>query len=290
MRLGYACINESLRPKKFRSIRLKTIQTKGIQSLKSIIIYNLEFLLDLLVWNHTHQIYFYRISSDIMPLITHPQVIALGWRWQKDEDVLNALNKIKAFKDKHNMRLSMHPDQFTVLNSLRPDVVKSSIEYLIYHAEFLEAISGDDMILHVGGVYGDKSSAMKRFVDVAKGLPDKVKGYLRIENDDKSYNIYDVLSLSELTGIPVVFDFHHHRCLTNDDITDDLLEKIFSTWSGQPKVHISSGRKGPKDRSHSDYIDAIDKFWVYMLMKYDADIMIEAKAKEKALLKLREDL
>jgi UV DNA damage endonuclease len=225
-----------------------------------------------------------------MPLITHPQVIALGWRWQKDEDVLNALNKIKAFKDKHNMRLSMHPDQFTVLNSLRPDVVKSSIEYLIYHAEFLEAISGDDMILHVGGVYGDKSSAMKRFVDVAKGLPDKVKGYLRIENDDKSYNIYDVLSLSELTGIPVVFDFHHHRCLTNDDITDDLLEKIFSTWSGQPKVHISSGRKGPKDRSHSDYIDAIDKFWVYMLMKYDADIMIEAKAKEKALLKLREDL
>lgn len=290
MRLGYACINESLKPKKFRSIRLKTIQTKGIDYLKYIVLENLEFLLEVLEWNSAHDIYFYRISSDIMPLITHPEVTALGWQWQKDKEVIDALDKIRVFKLKENMRLSMHPDQFTVLNSLRPDVVKSSMEYLVYHADFLEAVSGDDMILHVGGVYGDKPAAMMRFIHVANSLPDKVKTYLRIENDDKSYNIYELLSISEQTGLPVVFDFHHHRCLVDDHVTKDLLDKIFSTWTGIPKVHISSGKRHPKDRSHSHYIDDDDKSWVYMLEQYDVDIMIEAKGKEKTLLKLREDL
>jgi UV DNA damage endonuclease len=290
MRLGYACINESLKPKKFRSLRLKTIQTKGIHVLKEIILDNLEFLLEVLEWNLAHKIYFYRISSDIMPLITHPDVVAYGWLWQEDEEVRNRLERVKALKIKENMRLSMHPDQFTVLNSLRPDVVESSIEYLIYHADFLEAISGDDMILHVGGVYGDKVAAMTRFIHVANSLPDKVKSYLRIENDDKSYNIYEVLSLSEQTGLSVVFDFHHHRCLLDDHVTKNILDKIFSTWTGIPKVHISSGKSNPKDRSHSDYIDAKDLLWVYMLKQYDVDVMIEAKAKEKALLRLREDL
>jgi UV DNA damage endonuclease len=290
MRLGYACINESLRPEKYKSIKLKTFETYGITKLKEIICHNLDHLKRVLEWNVDKDIYFYRIPSDIMPLITHPKIMDTGWNFYRDEEILNSLNQIRTFKQKHSIRLTMHPDQFTVINSIRQEVIDNSIVNLNYHAKFLNLIDGDDMVIHIGGVYGDKSAAIERFKTSYRTLSAEVKSLLRIENDDKSYNIYDVLSISESLKIPVIFDFHHHRCLTKEEVTVDLLESIFDTWKSKPKVHISSGRTSEFDRSHSEYIANNDFKWVYMLRAYDIDIMLEAKGKERALLRLREAL
>ncbi len=292
-RVGYACINEHLKPKTFRSCRLKTIKEKGIDYLKQIILHNVEFTNEILKWNLDHTILMYRVTSDLMPLVTHRDVLAMSdWRWYEDEEIAGKLKAIQILVQENRMRLSMHPDQFTVLNSNKPKVVAASIEYLEYHAKLMHAMGGHDLILHVGGVYGEKEEAKRRFVEQFHLLSAEIKMLLRLENDDKSYSISDVLEISEATGIPVVFDYHHYRCLTDGKITEDLIGKIERTWQhGMPKMHVSSGKTYEKDKSHHAYISWEDCRRVWEIyQRHDVDVMIEAKMKDRAALRFLEDL
>lgn len=292
-KIGYACINESLKPKTFRSCRLKTVQNKGIEFLKNLILYNIDFTYEILEWNIKNHIYMYRITSGIMPLITHRDILSMSsWRWYNDFEILEHLSKIKDLVCKHKLRISMHPDQFTVLNSNRKEVVQSSIEYLNYHCTLLNYINGQDIILHVGGVYGDKKNAIKRFINTYNSLSIELKQLLRLENDDKSYSIFEVLEISKETRIPIVFDYHHYRCLTQEDISVELIEKTEKTWKDKiPKMHISSGKTHLKDRKHHEYISLEDcKLIRETYANREIDIMIEAKMKEKAALKFIKDL
>lgn len=287
--VGYACVNETLKPQRFRSCRLKSVLEKGTDFLQQIILHNLNLTYNILVWNLEHDITMYRASSDMMPLVTHPDILnKFDWRWYKDEDIQTKLKQINHLVESKHIRLSMHPDQYTVLNSLRPEVVRNSIEYLAYHARLLDGMGGQDMIIHVGGVYGNKAEAMKRFVMNYLGLSDSIKKYIRIENDDKSYSINEVLNISDETGVPVVFDYHHHRCLGLSGIDEAILRRIMSSWEDKvPKMHISSGRSSVVDRSHSDYIEPRDIEAVDVLYKnYTIDVMVEAKKKELAALKM----
>jgi UV DNA damage endonuclease len=288
--LGYACINETLKPRKFRTCRLKTIETKGIEVLKEIVLHNLDLLKDIIEWNHEHDIHFYRVSSDLIPLSTHPVVLEKGFIWQKDPDIKKALLEINKKVLAYKMRISMHPDQYTVLNTLKEDVLVRSIEYLQFHADLLEAIGGQDMILHVGGVYGDKISAKKRFVDQYMLLNDTIKGYLRLENDDKSYTIHDVIEIHQSTGVPIVFDYHHHRCHHEKKITKEDIDIIYSSWQGIPKTHLSTGKAHATDRSHHDYVkledlQALDGLFGDKII----DVMVEAKKKDFAVLELKNE-
>lgn len=285
--LGYACINEHLKPENFKTCRLKSIEAKGIEYLKEIVLHNLNFLEKIIHWNYSNNIFFYRVSSDLIPLATHPYVLAQHFIWQEDEDILEILFRIKAAVEKYQMRISMHPDQYTVLNSLSEDVVKRSIEYLDYHADLLERIGGQDMILHVGGVYGDKSAAIKRFVEQYKLLNQTIKGYLRIENDDKSYTIHDVIEISKETGVPIVFDYHHHRCHQEKALQKEDIKLIMKSWTSTPKVHLSTGKTHVQDRSHHDYVTKEDLDALNTLLSgYEYDVMIEAKKKEMAVMEL----
>jgi UV DNA damage endonuclease len=285
--LGYACINESLKPECYRSIRLGSIEKKGINALKTVVKANFSFLMKILEWNLDHEIYFYRVPSNIIPLATHP-VVTSQWLWYEDPFILQQLKEIKSFVEEHDMRLSMHPDQFTVINSLREDVVNRSIEYIVYHGQLLKLMGAKDMVLHVGGVYGNKEMAKERFRKNFFLIPHEYRSLIRLENDDKSYNVQDALDLCFQLNIPMIIDLHHHRCLTGTPITSEMLEEVFSTWTEKPKVHISSGRSHQRDRRHSDFIELYDYEWVNMLMMYEIDIMIEAKKKELAVLALKE--
>lgn len=292
-RVGYACINEHLKPKTFRSCRLKTIKEKGVDYLKQIILYNIEFTHEILKWNLAHSIFMYRATSDLMPLVTHRDVLAMdAWRWYEDEDITVKLEAIKGLVQKKHMRLSMHPDQFTVLNSNNPKVVEASIGNLEYHARLLHAMGGHDLILHVGGVYGEKEAAKQRFIEQYHLLSPEIKKLLRLENDDKSYSISEVLEISGATGIPVVFDYHHHRCLTDDAITDDLIGQIERTWRHAiPKMHVSTGKTHEKDKSHSAYVSWEDCCRVSEIYRnHKIDVMIEAKMKDRAVLRFLADL
>lgn len=209
-----------------------------------------------------------------------------------DKEILTLLSEIKSLASTNKMRLSMHPDQFTVINSKQVKVIKSSVENLEYHTLLLSALGGRDIIIHVGGVYGDKVSAKKRFIYTYNRLDPSIKKFLRLENDDKSYSIFDVLEISNATHIPIVFDYHHHRCLNNNPITYATIEKINKTWNNQtPKIHISSGKNSITDRRHSDFIRTEDCLKISELYQdFKVDLMVEAKKKDFAALQVMQEL
>ena len=146
--IGYACINEALQPEKFMTCRLQSVRTNGIDYLRSRALHNVAFLEKILHWNESKGIGMYRILSDMIPLVTHPEILSnYSWRWYEDEEILAVLGRIKAYAAENGMRLSMHPDQYTVINSINENTVAASVAYLGYHADFLEAVGGSDLIL-----------------------------------------------------------------------------------------------------------------------------------------------
>lgn len=291
-RIGYACINTSLE-NNFRDCRLNSIYTQGISYLKDIIIHNLNLTKEILLWNVENNIFMYRATSKMIPFATHKDILKdFSFRWYEDEDILNSLNDIKNIVLENNIRLSMHPDHFTVLNSPKDQIISNSLENLTYHKDLLEMMSGSDLIIHTGGVYSDKSLSIKRFIDTFNSLPIGISKYLRLENDDISYSLKDVIKISKICGIPIVLDIHHHNC-KNDDNLDikDLIPDIANSWYSTnlfPKCHISTGIDSYKDRRHADYISPGDFFaFCDITSNITVDLMVEAKMKELAVLNLK---
>lgn len=283
LKVGYACINTSIK-EHFRTCRVATVEKKGPEILKELTLENLKLTKRIIEWNIEHGIKFYRMTSEMVVLATHP---VNPWDWRNDPDVIQACSEIKMLRDEHGLRLSTHPGQYSVLNSPNPDVVDRTIADLDYHAALSELTGAQDMILHLGGKYGDPEAALGRLVNETRALPEPILKRLRFENDDRTYNLEDVLFVSEATGVPACFDIHHHRCNPADDPLEGLINRVYKTWenTGTPKVHISSGKTAPSDRRHHDFIFPEDVDWLLdVLAGRNADIMVEAKAKERAAL------
>ena len=147
--------------------------------------------------------------------------------------------------------------------------------------------------IHVGGAYGEHDKAMARFCKNFKRLSAGAQARLTVENDDKAsmYSVKDLMYLHEHIGIPITFDYHHHKFNTGGLSEQEALELAMSTWPDDivPVVHYSESRsreyEDPKIRpqAHSDYIiDYIDTYG------NEVDIMVEAKAKELAVLRYKE--
>ena len=223
----------------------------------------------------------------MVPFATHPE---MTWNWSDDEDVKLVCEQIKNLVNAHAVRLTTHPGQYSVLNSPNEDIVKRCIEDFEYHAKLMDLMGGTDMITHVGGVYGDKEAAKARWVENYLKLPNSVKDKLRLENDDKSFHIHDVLEISAKCGLPVVLDIHHHNCCNDPNMgkISDILDMIMGTWGNRvPKMHISTGKTGRTDRSHHDYISEEDfNELLELLGDRNVDIMFEAKKKEESIVRV----
>lgn len=281
MRLGYACMNTELKTV-FRTLRLATVEAEGTAKIKELTLKNMQTTLEIIQWNIENNIFFYRASSSMIPLSTHP---VNDWIWWEDPDFLDIAEQIRLLVEASQMRVSMHPGQYTVLNSPKPEVVKKSIEDLEYHDRLIQLLGGNDLILHTGGAYGDKESAKARFAENYLNLSNSIKRRLRLENDDKTFTVRDVLDVSKMCGVPVCFDIHHHNC-NNDGKPVDFAE-ILATWEGFgiPKIHISTGKEGFTDLRHHDLVSETDFNELLLLLgDTDADIMFEAKLKEQAVL------
>ncbi|WP_027338938.1 UV DNA damage repair endonuclease UvsE [Halonatronum saccharophilum] len=300
MELGYACVNMSLKDAspnhRITLNSLKKLSSEGQRiRLKTIAKKNLANTLRILKFNKAHNINFYRFSSNIVPLATHP--IMEGWDYILDlkKDLLEVGNYVK----KNGMRTSTHPGQYTVLNSNREDIVSRAIDDLEYHSKLLIGMGLDrthKMVLHIGGAYGNKEKAIEKFKSNFARLSEDIKGRLIIENDDTTYNTTEVLEIAEDLGIPMVFDIHHFNCNhQEDEDLKELIPRIFATWGDEkPKLHFSSPKSEKKYASHADNIEK-DDFLEYIdllksLTDKDFDIMLECKNKDKALLKLREEI
>lgn len=264
-----------------------------ISRLKRIASENLANTLRILKANRYDGIQVYRFTSNLVPLCTHPQFRL----WDYRADLADSFREIGAFVRTHGMRVSLHPDHFTLLNSPKPEVYEASRRDLDYHATVLEAMNlGPEakMVIHVGGKYEDKGKALERFKEQFGGLPGNIKNRLVLENDDRCFTARDVLHLSQEIEIPMVLDIHHHQILNDGGDLALLLPDILYSWDDvPPKIHISSPRSSQSPRHHADFIE-VDTAVVFInfLKRFDLDIdlMIEAKQKDLALLKLGREL
>lgn len=297
IRLGYVAISKSLENVTTSHTLTYTNfinNNKDIEKIYEQINKNLLDLDKILNYNIKNNIHFYRLTSKLIPLATHKDV---------------NFDYITSFKDKYDhlaklindkkLRIDLHPDQFTVLNSTKKEVLVNSFNILEHSYKILDflKIKHKIIILHTGSNVFGKEASIKRFINNFKKLPLYLQKSIAIENDDKIFNILDILSICNTLNIPCVLDYHHHLCNGKDKIDiNDYYEKIFSTWKNiNPKVHFSSPKnKTKKDiRSHHDYIN-VDDFinFIESIKKYNynIDIMIEAKEKDEAMFRLIRNL
>ena len=233
----------------------------------------------------------FRVNSQILPLKTHPTAGYLVKELPCAEQIMARFRDCGAFAREHDIRLSFHPDQFVVLNSPNPVTLSRSISELEYQAEVASWIGADTINIHGGGAYGDKSSALKRLERTIKKLPRAIRSRLTLENDDKIFTPADLLPVCLETGVPLVYDVHHHRCLPDDWNVETATESACSTWKREPVFHISSplkGWRGLAPERHHDYINPRDfpEAW----RKLSVTVEVEAKAKELAVLRLMRQL
>ncbi len=294
MNLGYACINLTLSQEKpkittNRGMIKKTFLEKGISYASDLGVKNCRDLIDIIKWNNLNGINFFRLSSELFPWKSEYNFKDLPNYIDISDLLLSAGNFAKLY----DQRITAHPGPFNVLVSPNENVVKNTIADLSMHGEVFDMMGlsrtpYNKINIHCNGVYGDKISAMERFCKNFNMLPESVKSRLTIENDDRSsmYSVKDLMYIHERIGIPIVFDYHHHKFCTGDLTEKEALKLAASTWGNiKPVVHYSESKAlhesndHLRPQAHSDYVNEIPN--TYGL---NVDIMVEAKAKENSIL------
>jgi len=299
IQLGLCCLNITLRQHKpsiysSRSIILKTFHEKGFENLKDKIVQNLKDTLKMIEWNEYNGIKVFRLSSDLFPHKANPLAPEYSLDFAKE-----LLLEIGNLSKKYKQRLTFHPGQYNVIGTPNPDIFKKTSHELKYHADVLDLMGLDDnsvIVIHGGGVYGNKTATIERWCKQFNELSDNVKRRIVLENCEKNFNIVDCLEVSKKLNIPVVFDTHHFECYKILHPNEEFLEPekyipaILKTWlerNIKPKFHVSEQGAG-KCGHHSDYIENIPSYLLDIPKNYgvEIDIMIEAKMKELAIFKL----
>lgn len=299
--LGYVAISMKLEdssPNKTTTHKnlLKLDKKLWIDKLKGIAIKNIENTERIIRYNNAYGIKLYRITSKLVPLATHNDLAM--WNWI--EDLEPYFKKLGDTIKKLGIRVSAHPDHFVLLNSPREEVLETSIKDLEYHNNMYKLMGLDKdakLVLHIGGMYGNKKEAIERFYKGFDKLSHDIKSRIILENDDKIYTANEVLKISNTLEIPMVLDVHHHACNNLDTDIKEILSNIYDTWKNQgspPKLHFSSP-KGEKDfRAHHEYINGDDFLeFINLSSKVDGrdiDFMIEAKRKDLSVFKLIDDI
>jgi len=286
MNIGYACLAVGVSNTQIKGCTIANATDSRIAELAG---QNLEAVGRMLDYNGQMGIKLFRISSDIIPFAGNP-VNKLNWNQLFAPQFTALGDKARAL----GIRLSMHPGQYTVLNSPRNDVVEAAIRDLTYHTNFMDAMGlgrEHKIILHVGGGYGNHREAMMRFALHAKNLPAGIKNRLVLENDERIFSIDEVLELSEIVKLPVVFDILHHQSNPSspDVPMEGWIQAAAKTWGpldGPQKIHYSQQDTGKKTGAHSMTI-SLDGFFDFfdMAKQFDPDIMLEVKDKNLSAVK-----
>jgi len=297
--LGYACQNLSLcegRKAKDRFFTDRTLRMDrfSIQRVGELGARNAADLLPILKWNVANGIKFFRIGSGMFPFMDHP---TLAYRIgdlhaEHEHAIRNSLQEAGEYAKTHGMRLSCHPGPYTCIASPDPQTVAKSVQCLEMHSLIADLLGyGDEFAIniHMGGVYGDKHSTAGRFLKEFSHLHPSIMRRLTLENDDKPtmWSMTELFKgVAKYCTVKLVLDVHHHRFCQQESLRE-AAEMAFSTWGGFceiPKVHYSESKEGARPQAHSDYIrNEIPE----LSDTVTYDVMIEAKAKDLALLEYR---
>lgn len=287
--LGYACINVTLGQQGIttnRGMIRRTFLEKGVQYASQLALQNVQALLQIVEWNVANGIQVFRVTSDLFPWASEYKLESLP-DFAEIRETLEAVGR-------HRMRISAHPGPFNKMAGSGATLT-NTIKDLETHSEIfdlmgLPATHWHKINIHVGGAYGDKAETLKRFAQNFGLLSQNLRGRLTVENDDKPglYAVADLQTLHESTGIPIVFDYFHHKLHPGGLSEEEAFTAAYNTWDVKPVFHYSSSRRDNEDptakkEAHSD--------WVYEeINTYGraVDIVLETKMKEASLLKYME--
>lgn len=295
MKLGYACINMTLQAAggitTNRGMRQKTFNERGLSHVSDLALQNCKDLISIIEWNEEMGIKLFRMSSDIFPWVTFYDFKELP----DYKEIKSILENVGVLAEKYGHRLTFHPSHFNALGSPNPVVVEKTIKELNAHSKIMDMMGLSATVynkinIHIGGAYGDKQATLKRWIDNYHLLDFNTKERLTVENDDKE-NMYSVRDLyhgiSKQCGVPIVFDYFHHKFCTGGLSEQEALELAAKTWPKgiPPCTHYSESRRKEhldesiKAQAHSDKIvDTIETYGI------DIDVVVEAKHKELAVL------
>lgn len=268
----------------------KTFTEKALAYTSLLSLKNIEDLEKVIDWNIQNNITLYRMSSDMFPWMSEYEFENLP----DIESIKKILSRIGKKIDNHNHRVTFHPGPFNVLASANENVVQKTIKELRQHGEVMDMMDlprspFSKINIHIGGAYGDKKTALARFIKNFSSLPAAAARRITVENDDKvnMFSVNDLLKVHHEIGIPIVFDYLHHQFCMGNLCEDEALELAVSTWpiTIRPIVHYSSSKKkfedpGALDAAHADFI-----YKPVLSHGHRVDIMLEAKAKEQAVLR-----
>ena len=285
MKIGYPCVNEAMDCSSGNTFRLASYSDERVVAAVAA---NLACLRRMLEWNVAQGLLFFRIGSSIVPFGSH-SINTFPWRSHFAAEFRSIGDYIKA----QRLRVSFHPDQFVVLNSPSPDIVRRSLEELEYQGTMLDLMGLDStakLQIHVGGLYGDRELAISRFAQVYATLPAALRARVVVENDDRLFSLRDCLALHQLTGVPILFDNFHHECLNHGEPMPEALRLAAATWhptrDGVPMMDYSSQALGERKGKHTtDLVDEQFAAFLDNLQGLDFDIMLEIKNKEASALR-----
>jgi UV DNA damage endonuclease len=301
IRLGYVAMSMKLQnasPSKtmtFAQFQKIDDREAAIRKLERIALLNLQNTLRLLKHNVASDIHFYRLTSRLIPLANHEEL--LEWNYMKP--LKGLLREIGDYAKKHKIRIDFHPDHFVLINSMQKHILKNSINTLKLHYLLLKAMEinpAHRCVMHVGGNYKETENSLERFVENWMVIPRPIQQMIMLENDDTSFTLEDTLYLCEKLNIPLVFDYHHHLAHHQNVNWESNWSRVVDTWKHSPlpiKMHISSPKSDKTFRHHSDYVD-INMFFRFLSVIKGSipqlDCMIEAKMKDEALFKLMDEV
>lgn len=289
MKIGYPCINLSIGCKGNKTFRLKSYSE---QRLIETVSNNLQCLSEILRFNVENNILFFRISSDLIPFASHP-ICTFNWLSYFSDYFIDIGGYIK----QHNIRISMHPGQYTVLNTIQEDAYRNCLRELKYHSAVMNAMrlpDSDKIQIHVGGAYDDKAVSMKRFIARYRNLDETIQRRLVIENDEKQYNLHDCRMIHNDIGVPILLDIFHHKL--NNDGTNliDALSITNGTWKKRHGIPMLDYSQSASDSRKGVHIQSIDlhsfQDFISETFNFDFDIMLEIKDKEISAIRALEVL
>lgn len=272
----------------------------ALRKLERLAAENIHNCLRLLRHNAGHEIHLFRFSSKIIPLYGHEMLSD----WDPFPVLARDFAELGDYAKHHEMRVSFHPDHFTVLSTPRAEVLANSLLTLDYHVRMLEAMGLDErarLNIHIGGTYGDREKSLIRFCEQFSAMDERLRRRITLENDDKTYTALETLQACEQLRVPMVLDLHHHIVNGRGESTVSLWPRILDTWRNSPyvpaslppKIHISSPKSDKDPRAHADYVelgDVLPFLREVAGLTPELDVMIEAKRKDDALFRLMDDL
>ncbi len=280
--IGFACVTYTKGWTTNRTFRLSNLsEAKVVETVNA----NLDDMEQILEWMAKFpSLRLFRIGSSLIPFASHEK-FRFDWLKLFGERLAQIGKKFEQL----NFRFSMHPGQYTVLNSPSREVYRRSLREIVYSCQVLDAMGLDHshkVVVHGGGIYGNKVESLRRLAKRLKCLPEEFRRRIALEHDEHCFSFADIVSVCEEVGVAPVFDWHHQTFLPTTDLERWLL-RAKALWDGVPEVHISSQKPDAPSGAHDLFVHPDDLRNLIASLPFVVDLMVEAKAKEAAALRVR---